>query len=442
MVLRLRIIMTPMKVEMGSTNHKEVIMLEFYVRASYTRARFRSGPVGPYIDGFAGRLRAAGYREQTGSMCIRHAVHLGTWANGQHIALESYDEGVLVHFVGHLQQCRCPGGHPGRHRSTGAHASMFLEYLWDQGVVSRPVSISKPENPLVEMFCRWMVHHRGATTETLRAYRRVTERLVTRVGSDPELYTAPVIRDAVVALSAGRGLATAEQVITVSRTFLRYLTSEGRCRSGLDGALPSVAPWRLRTLPRHVSMEDVQKIINACDTTEIGAARDCDARDRAMILLMARLGLRAGDLVNLRLQDIDWGAARLRVTGKGRREVRLPLPQDAGDALLAYLTEHRPQATSDRVFLTANAPIGPIRNSSAVSSLVRRAIQRAGIEAPATGAHLLRHSAACALLRDGVSLPSIGVLLRHRFIDTTAQYAKVDVDMLRGVAQSWIGGAP
>lgn len=412
-------------------------MLEFYVRATYTRARFRSGSVGPHIDGFAEQLRAAGYRDQTGRMCIRHAVHLGTWADHQRIPLASYDEGVIGRFVGHLQQCRCPGCRPGRHRSAGSHAAMFLEYLWDQGAVQRPAPISKQEDPLVEMFCRWMVHHRGAAKETLRAYRRVTERLVSRIGSDPGLYTVPVIRDAITALSAGHGLATAEQAITVTRMFLRCLAAEGLCRPGLDGAVPHVAPWRLTSLPRHISPENVQKIIDAC-----GAADVDGARDRAMILLMARLGLRAGDLVKLRLQDIDWDAARLRVTGKGRSETQLPLPQDAGDALLVYLTEHRPPTNSDRVFLTTQAPIRPFQNSSAVSYVVRRAITRAGVETPTTGAHLLRHSAAHALLREGVSLPSIGALLRHRILETTAVYAKVDVDMLRGVAQPWIGGAP
>jgi site-specific recombinase XerD len=313
---------------------------------------------------------------------------------------------------------------------------MFLAYLRDKGVVPQPESTNEPENPLVEMFCRWMVHHRGATEGTIRAYRRVTGRLVSQIGSDPGRYTVPDIRDAISALSAGHGMATAEQVITATRMFLRCLAAEGHCRPGLDGALPHVASWRLASLPKHVSPEEVQKIIDACDTAEIGGARD-----RAMILLMARLGLRAGDLVKLRVQDIDWDAARLHVAGKGRSEVRLPLPQDAGDALLEYLTEHRLPTTSDRVFLTTSAPIRPLGNSSAVSGLVRRAIERTGIETPTTGAHLLRHSAAHALLRDGISLPSIGALLRQRSLETTAIYAKVDMDMLRSVAQPWIGGA-
>lgn len=422
---------------MGSTDHKEVIMLEYYVKASYTRTRFRSGTTGPHIDGFAGRLRTAGYRQQPGLICLRHIVHLGTWADGQHIALASYDEGVIRSFVGHLQRCQCPGWRPGRHKGAGAHATMFLAYLRDQDVVQQPESTDEPENPLIEMFCRWMVHHRGAAEETIRAYRRVTERLVSRIGSDPEVYTVPVIRDAIAELSAGHGLATAEQIITVTRMFLRCLAAEGHCRPGLDGAIPHVAPWRLTSLPKHVPPEDVQKIIDACDTAEIGGARD-----RAMILLMARLGLRAGDLVKLRMQDIDWDAARLHVAGKGRSEARLPLPQDAGDALLEYLTEQRPQTNSDRVFLTTSAPIRPLGSSSTVSGLVRRAIERAGLETPTTGAHLLRHSAAYALLKEGISLPSIGALFRHRVLETTAIYAKVDTDMLRSVAQPWIGGAP
>ena len=412
-------------------------MLEYYVKASYTRTRFRSGTTGPHIDGFAEQLRAAGYCRQPGAFCLRYAVHLGNWADGQRIELASYDEGVIGSFVSHLPTCQCPDWRPGRHKPAGAHATMFLAYLRDKGVVPQPESTSEPENPLVEMFCRWMMHHRGATKETIRAYRRVTGRLVRRIGSDPGRYAVHEIRDAVAALSAGHGLATAGQVITVTRMFLRCLAAEGHCRPGLDGAIPHVAAWRLTSLPKHVSPEVVQKIIDACDTTEIGGVRD-----RAMILLMARLGLRAGDLVKLRMQDIDWDAARLHVAGKGRSEVRLPLPQDAGDALLEYLTEHRPETTSDRVFLTTIAPIRPLGSSATVSVLVRRAIERTGIETPTTGAHLLRHSAAYALLQDGISLPSIGALLRQRSLETTAIYAKVDTAMLRNVAQPWTGGAP
>jgi site-specific recombinase XerD len=144
----------------------------------------------------------------------------------------------------------------------------------------------------------------------------------------------------------------------------------------------------------------------------------------------------------MRLRDLDWEDARVRVAGKGRREVRLPLPQEVGDAILAYLRGRRSVAACDRVFLRARAPWRPLASSSCVSAIARRAIARAGVSAPTHGAHLLRHSAATTMLREGISLPAIGVVLRHRSVETTAHYAKVDVALLRSVAQPWLGGTP
>lgn len=163
-------------------------------------------------------------------------------------------------------------------------------------------------------------------------------------------------------------------------------------------------------------------------------------RDRAILLLLARLGLRAGDIASLRLGDLDWDQATLTVRGKGRRETRLPLPQDAGDSLLAYLDRARPRVGGDRVFFMLNAPIRPLTRSSVVSSIVRSAIRKAGIDTPTKGASLLRHSAATAMLRGGATLDMVGAVLRHRSPDMTAHYAKVDVTMLQQIAP-WPGDA-
>jgi site-specific recombinase XerD len=183
---------------------------------------------------------------------------------------------------------------------------------------------------------------------------------------------------------------------------------------------------------------DVEQVIAACDT-----ATAHGLRDRAILLLLARLGLRAGDILGLRLGDLDWAEATLRVHGKGRREVRLPLPQDAGDALLAYLERARLGSREPRVFLRCSAPYRPLARSSCISAIVRLALHRAGIASPPSrGANLLRHSAATALLRDGATLDAVSALLRHRSLDTTVHYAKVDLPMLRGVAQPWPEDVP
>jgi integrase/recombinase XerD len=200
----------------------------------------------------------------------------------------------------------------------------------------------------------------------------------------------------------------------------------------LMGAVPKVANWRLASLPRYLSVEQVEQVVAACDP-----ASPAGARDRAIILLLAQLGLRAGDVVALRLPDLDWSAGRIRLAGKTRQENWLPMPQEVGDAVLHYLRDSRPEVDDDHVFLTAIAPRKPLGASGTVSDVVTRALRRAAVDAPHFGAHLLRHSAATHLLRHGASLEAIAVVLRHRSLQSTAHYAKVHVELLRRVAQPW-----
>lgn len=190
-------------------------------------------------------------------------------------------------------------------------------------------------------------------------------------------------------------------------------------------------------MPRYLEVPDIKRVVGSCDlTTALGL------RDHAILLLLSRLGLRAGDVVAMALDDIDWSRGTLRVRGKSHRESALPLPQDVGDALLAYFERGRPKSTSARVFLTVNAPTRPFASSSTISDVVRFALLRAGIRnPPSRGAHLLRHSAATAMLRAGGSLETIATVLRHRSPQTTAYYAKVDVAMLQQIAQPWPEGA-
>ncbi len=218
---------------------------------------------------------------------------------------------------------------------------------------------------------------------------------------------------------------------TALRGYLRFLAVRGLCRPGLDRAIPTVPQWRLSALPRYLSTPDVERVIASCDLT-----KSHGIRDKAILLLLARLGLRAGDIWRMRLHDIAWDEGALRVRGKGRREICLPLPQDAGDALLDYLDRARPTVPRDEIFLRSSAPYRPFAGSCAISDIVHLALARAGItNAPFRGAGLLRHSAATSMA--GASLEAIGTILRHRSADTTVHYAKVDITMLRHLAQPW-----
>jgi site-specific recombinase XerD len=386
---------------------------------------------GPYLEGFAQQLESNGYARATIHGHLRAAVHVALWQTGRGLSLKQFNEEELVAFRRHLGRCRCFGTH-GAYHHHGAGARRFLGYL-DAQSITIPMRSPAGELPsLLKGFRRWMRCHRGVTETTLEIYGRIVTDLLGALGEDTRQFDAHRLRAFVLDSAGHHGRSKAKLVVTSVRMFLRYLIAEGRCPSGLDGAIPTIADWRLDSLPRFLPASEVNRIIESCDpATSIGA------RDRAIVLLLARLGLRAGDILNLRIGDIDWGQATLQVSGKSRTLVRLPLPQEVGDAILNALTYRRLDSPDDYLFVRAAAPVGPFSKASAVSDIVKRAIRRAGVSAPSKGAHLLRHSAATQWLRDGMELEGIGVILRHRSIDTTAHYAKVDVERLRQLAQPW-----
>jgi integrase len=226
------------------------------------------------------------------------------------------------------------------------------------------------------------------------------------------------------------------QVVTALRSFLRFLRYRGDITTDLAAAVPSVASWPRSDLPKHLPAEAVQAVLDSCDLTTI-----VGRRDYAILLLLARLGLRAGEVVTLQLEDIDWDNGQLTIRSKkGNGWARLPLPSDVGKAISRYLRLDRPRCSCRNVFVRTAAPYQRLADQSVISSLTRSAIQRAGVESVRKGAHLFRHSLATAMLRRGASLDEIGQVLRHKDADTTAIYAKVDLDALRRLAVPWPGG--
>jgi site-specific recombinase XerD len=313
-------------------------------------------------------------------------------------------------------------------------ACLFLKHLQETGQIDCPpaeLTIATP--PLIAGFCQWMHQQRGTCESTLSNYTRHIRELLTRAGDEPSTWDARTLRDFVLEGSRTSGWAAAKQRTTALRVFLRFLIAEGRCASALDGAIPVLVHRRLSSLPRYLSAADVERVIASCDR-----ASAVGRRDRAILLLLARLGLRAGDIVQLRLRDIDWKGAWIHVSGKGRRETRLPLTHELGGALVTYLRRSRPQTDTDVVFVRSRAPFRAFRSHCAVSVIVDRAFTRARVARPSRGAaHLLRHSVATSMLRHGASLHDVAALLRHRSVTTTEIYAKVDVTALRTIAQPW-----
>jgi len=393
----------------------------------------REGPAGTLLEAFAQGLVRDRYAALTARRHFRAAEHFVHWADRTGVPITGAIGPALERFGRHLQRPgRCPHfGHT--FRLEILHGTrLFLTHLEDVGLIDRP-AVERTIPPLITEFGQWMQQQRGTCTSTLSNYEVHIRELLRRVGDQPGTWDARSLREFVLEGSRTCGWAAAKKRTTALRMCLRFLIAEGRCASGLDGAIPVLAHWRLSSLPRYLPADDVERVIASCDlTSAVGK------RDRAILLLLARLGWRAGDIVQLRFRDIDWKKAWIHVSGKGRRETRLPLTHEVGDALVTYLTKGRPPTDTDTVFVRSRAPFRAFGSHCAVSVIVDRALARAGVTRPSRGAaHLLRHSVATSMLRHGASLQDVAALLRHRSVTTTEIYAKVDVTALRRIAQPW-----
>ncbi len=407
-------------------------MLEFYIESKAKLRQLRQCPVGQYLDDFAQWLSSAGYKQRPAQLTLRAVAHFGCWTSEYRVPLEQFNNELIDTFARHLPTCVCSHGFQGRDNYHAAGARRFLSYLRTVGAVPPPAVEPVPMAALAKQFCNWMRQHRGVTEGTLTNYLPLVQEFLATLGDDTSVYDAHQVRDFIFAVSSRHGEARTRSTVNAVRMFLRFLATYGYCSPDLVAAVPGIAKWRLASLPRYIDVADIERLIAVCNSNCVAGARD-----RAIILLLTRLGLRAGDVRDLLLADIDWSQGRIRVVGKGRSESWLPLPQEVGDAVLHYLNHFRAKIDDEHVFLRVYAPFGPLPSSGPISKLVRRVIQRAGIKAPSRGAHVLRHSAATAMLRQGVSLDIIGAVLRHRSIESTAHYAKVDDALLRRVVQPW-----
>ena len=394
----------------------------------------RNSRAAAQLESFAQALSEMGYRTKTARRHLLAADHFIYWAHSQGTLQANLNEQSLREFGRHLSRGHCPEyGHKDQ-LSVIRGARLFITYLREAQIISKRSTKTPVDDPaLLSAFCQWMRQQRGICDVTLRSYRIYIRELLQRLGEEPSRFDASKLRAFVLERTRSRGWGTAKNCATVVRMFLRFLIADGQCAVGLDAAIPTVAHWSLASLPRYLPAKDVERLIASCDR-----ASAVGRRDRAILLLLARLGLRARDVAHLRLSDIDWKGASIQVCGKGRCHTRLPLSQEVGQAIVAYLKKDRPQSSTDHVFISARAPRRSFASNCAISDIVNRALRRAGVVRPNRGAaHLLRHSLATSLLRKGTSLQDIAAILRHRSTETTQIYAKVDVPSLRRIAQPW-----
>ena len=394
------------------------------------------GPLASHIDAFAARLGGEGYTSKTVHDKCDLAVKLSAWLHRRDLSQDALDEGQLNHF--HTDRRR--QGHV--RRGEVATGRQLLRFLRDLGCIRAlpPRTDPTPLGNLTRDFGRHLSSERGLSQASLDNYLPIVRRfLIERFEGKPiqfdELCPVDIHRFIVRCAQTGSPR-SAQLIVTALRSFLRFLRQRGAIATDLAGGVPGIANWRLSHLPKSLPPEQVERILASCDRgTPVGE------RDYAILLLLARLGLRAGEVVALTLDDLDWERGEILVRGKGQRLVRLPLPTDVGLALVNYLRHVRPLCSMRRVFIRMRAPLRGLVGPTAIDCVVRRALKRAGLNPSFKGAHLLRHSLATDLLRRGASLTEIGQLLRHSQPTTTQIYAKVDIAALRTIGLAWPGAA-
>lgn len=394
------------------------------------------------LDVFLANLYRDGYETRTIQLYRAGCGGLIFWLHLSRLRLCDLSQEVIARFQRRRIVCSFPKAFYGvaSRCVTIAYEDElrgFLKHLVSIGRIEplEPVPEEKAPPSRLNRFAEWLERHRRISPGTIRQRVRLIAETLPALGDDPGAYDAALIRQVLIDRMEPWSQGYARQLTTAMRMYLRFLVSEGSIAARLIGAVPAVPQWRLSALPRYIPADDVERAIASCGVDPKGI------RDRAILLLLARLALRAGDILTLRCDDIDWDRAEILVSGKSRWRTALPLPQDVGDALHDYIATVRPRVEEEKVFLCVNAPYRPFADSSPVSAVAKRALDRAGIKTfDGRGAHVFRHSQATALLRSGTTLDAIQWLLRHVSPSTTAIYAKTDVAMLQEVAQPWIGG--
>ncbi len=396
------------------------------------------GPLSAHIGGFAKWARDEGYASASRWRKVFLAAGFSRWLGQQ---------AVCLHRISSEHAARYLRYHAGRvqiHRGDGAALSQFIDLLRRQEVVPpEKVPPCRPTTPVeqaVDEFECYLRNERVLACATIVHYVPFIRAFLThqfghRAVELSRLCAGDVVR--FVQRQAPRlHWKRAKLLTTALRSFLHYARYRGDITCDLAAAVPTVPNWSMTSIPRAISADAVRQLL-----TSINRQTAVGRRDYAILLVLARLGLRAGEVLGLELEDIDWNAGSLSVQGKGDQRSTLPLPADVGGAIAAYLRHGRPRSTSRRIFLRAKAPIRGLLGPQAISSLVRHNLVRAGIQAPTHGAHQFRHALATEMLRHGASLTEIGEVLRHRSPETTTIYAKVDLESLRTLALPWPGGA-
>ena len=401
----------------------------------------RSGPLGRWVDDFVDVLAGREYATSTIRQYVRAAAIFSGWLDQQGVAATDIDETLVSRFVRGLSRRPSLTRPSGRLSEVASGVRLLAVHLWTRQVAARrrPVAARCETDQWLQRFDGHLVHVQGLAVGTRRMYQRYAAALLAECAGTPtpdwSRLTVPAIAAFVQTQANRLSPSTRRSPVTATRAFLRFLGTRGVIPAGVDGAVPTIRQWTHAALPRAVDTEDVQRVLAAVDVT-----RPSGLRDRAILLLLVRLGLRAGEVAALAVNDVDWHNGTVRVAGKGGRERRLPLPADVGEALVAALRSRPQTSAPDMIFATARPPYRQLIGGN-VTDVAKRALRRAGVTVPRRGAHVFRHTLASQMVRRDVPMKTVADLLGHARLRTTAIYAKLDREALATIALPWPGGA-
>jgi site-specific recombinase XerD len=408
-----------------------------YFERPETDRRLQDSPLASHFASFATSLVENGYVKSTVQAKLNLLTGFGQWLERRRLPIRDFDEQLADRFIAYKRR-------KGRvHRGNRETLLQFLDHLRKCDIIPGPTPTCD-DSPLAAILTRYERHlrsERGLAAATVINYLPCIRKfLVERFREKPlvigEICSSDV-SDFILRHAPTMSPRRTQLVTAAFRSFLRFLFQDGELQVNLALSVPSVADRRLSTIPKYLSPDQVERVLGVCNR-QTATGR----RDYAILLLLARLGLRAGEVVSLQLDDVDWRAGELLVRGKGLLHDRMPLPVDVGEALTSYLRMDRPPCKTRHVFVCMKAPRSGFAGPSTLSTIVRRALDRADLYPALRGAHVLRHSLATTMLRSGASMNEIGEILRHRTPSTTEIYAKLDFDGLRTLAHPWpsVGG--
>jgi site-specific recombinase XerD len=412
-----------------------MMIAEEYLGRSRLFRRLKSGPDGQLVEVYAARLAKDGLARHGTWRCLNLVGDLLSWIAGSRSKLTDLDERMVERYL------RYRGGKQSIQPGDRAALKRWLSVLRDAGSIAPAALLPiTSQDRIFEEFGDYLRRERGLAPKSIVRHQPFIRRFLHEVcpagvGDLGRISQEDVIRY-IERHARDWSTESGKAMCWSLRAFLRYLHHRGLNPLALAGCVPSIRQWKLASLPTYLSTAQVQKVLHGCDrATAMGR------RDYAILMMLAKLGLRADEVATLTLDDVDWRSGEMLVRAKGRQRARMPIPPDVGAAVVAYLRDGRPKSSCRRLFLRTLAPNVGFASGCAITMIAKTALERAGIRGYAhQGAHIFRHSLATELLRSGATLSEIGQLLRHESHDTTRIYAKVDVDALRTLSLPWPGG--